>query len=157
MISGFYKFKKMAEKQLNILLADDDKDDCTFFEAALAALNLKTQLKTVNDGEKLMTYLSENTHQLPDVLFLDLNMPRKNGFECLTELKDNERLKHIPVVIFSTSFPKAIIDRVFKMGANLYIRKPGDFGQLKQIIHNALPIATENYFSKGSLKYILNA
>jgi CheY-like chemotaxis protein len=147
----------MAKKQLNILLADDDNDDCAFFEAALTALNLETQLKTVNDGEALMTYLSKNIHQLPDVLFLDLNMPRKNGFECLTELKENIQLKDIPIVIFSTSFPKAIIDKVFKMGANLYIRKPGDFAQLKQVIHNALPIATENQFSKGSLKYILNA
>ena len=82
-------------KLLNILLADDDNDDCTFFEAALSALNLKTQLKTVNDGEALMTYLSENVHQLPDVLFLDLNMPRKNGFECLTDLKENNRFKQI--------------------------------------------------------------
>jgi CheY-like chemotaxis protein len=148
---------KNMTKQLNILLADDDMDDCQFFKDALAALHLKTQLKIVNDGEALMTYLSENGHQLPDVLFLDLNMPRKNGFECLTELKDNVQLKDIPVVIFSTSFPKAIIDMVFKMGANLYIRKPGDFGQLKQVIYNALPIAIESHFSKGSLKYILNA
>ncbi len=147
----------MTEKSLNILLADDDMDDCNFFKDALHALPIKTQLKTVNDGEALMKYLSENSHQLPDVLFLDLNMPRKNGFECLTELKDNGQLIDIPVVIFSTSFPKAIIDKVFKMGANLYIRKPGDFAQLKQVIHNALPIATENHFSKGTLKYILNA
>jgi CheY-like chemotaxis protein len=144
-------------QQLNILLADDDVDDCNFFKDALAALNLKTQLKIVNDGEALMTYLFENVHQLPNVLFLDLNMPRKNGFECLTELKDNVQLKDIPIVIFSTSFPKAIIDTVFKMGANIYVRKPGDFAQLKQVIHNALPIATENHFSRGSLKYILNA
>jgi CheY-like chemotaxis protein len=147
----------MTKKPLNILLADDDMDDCNFFKDALNALPLNTQLKIVHDGESLMAYLSENAHQLPDVLFLDLNMPRKNGFECLTELQDNVQLKNIPVVIFSTSFPKAIIDKVFKMGANLYIRKPGDFAQLKQVIHNALPIATENHFSKGSLKYILNA
>jgi CheY-like chemotaxis protein len=147
----------MTEQPLHILLADDDTDDCGFFKDALAVLSLNTHLTVVNDGEKLMTYLLNNLDNLPNVLFLDLSMPRKNGFECLTEIKDNVQLQNIPVVIFSTSFPKAIIDKVFKMGANLYIRKPGDFGQLKQIIHNALPIATDNHFSKGSLKYILNA
>jgi CheY-like chemotaxis protein len=147
----------MTIKPLNILLADDDMDDCNFFKQALEALSVSTHLKTVNDGEQLMSYLLDNVETLPDVLFLDLNMPRKNGFECLTEIKDNEQLQHIPIVIFSTSFPKNIIDKAFKLGANVYVRKPGDFAQLKQIIHNALPIVTDNSFSKGPLKYILNA
>jgi CheY-like chemotaxis protein len=147
----------MTIKQLNILLADDDMDDCNFFKQALEALPIPTHLKTVHDGEQLMAYLLGKVETLPDVLFLDLNMPRKNGFECLTEIKDNTQLKHIPVVIFSTSFPKNIIDKAFKLGANVYVRKPGDFAQLKQVIHNALPIATENTFSKIPLKYILNA
>jgi CheY-like chemotaxis protein len=71
-------------KSINILLADDDTDDCFFFEKALREISITTQLTSVSDGERLMDHLSKNLGKLPDVLFLDLNMPRKSGFECLT-------------------------------------------------------------------------
>ena len=147
----------MNLKQLNILLADDDIDDCQFFKEALEALPLTTQLKTVHDGEQLMNYLEENAEHLPHVLFLDINMPRKNGFECLSEIKHNDKLKDLPVVMFSTSNPKDSIEILFKTGADVYIRKPSNFSQLVQVIHHALPMAAENIFSNGKLKYILNA
>ena len=147
----------MNLKQLNILLADDDLDDCRFFKEALEALPLTTKLTTVNDGEELMTYLLENTDHLPHVLFLDINMPRKDGFECLTEIKNNDTLKDLPVVMFSTSGAQDKISILFKTGADVYIRKPSNFAQLVQVIHHALPLAAENIFSNGKLKYILNA
>ena len=147
----------MNLKQLNILLADDDIDDCQFFKEALEALPLTAQLKTVHDGEQLMNYLEENAEHLPHVLFLDINMPRKNGFECLSEIKHNDKLKDLPVVMFSTSNPKDSIEILFKTGADVYIRKPSNFSQLVQVIHHALPMAAENIFSNGKLKYILNA
>ena len=117
----------MNLKQLNILLADDDLDDCRFFKEALEALPLTTKLTTVNDGEELMTYLLENTDHLPHVLFLDINMPRKDGFECLTEIKNNDTLKDLPVVMFSTSGAQDKISILFKTGADVYIRKPSNF------------------------------
>lgn len=144
-------------KQLNILLADDDTDDCNFFKEALEKLQLSAHLTTVHDGDGLMKLLTNEANELPHVLFLDINMPRKNGFECLSEIKQNEKLKDLPVVIFSTSSSKDNINRVFKIGAHVYIRKPGDFSQLMQVIHHALPIAAEKIFSKNQLKYILNA
>ena len=147
----------MNLKQLNILLADDDLDDCRFFKEALEALPLTTKLTTVNDGEELMTYLLENTHHLPHVLFLDINMPRKNGFECLSEIKHHDKLKDLPVVMFSTSNAQDKINILFNTGADVYIRKPSNFAQLVQVIHHALPLAAENIFSNGKLKYILNA
>lgn len=147
----------MKQEQLNILLADDDTDDCIFFKQALDELALPTHLTTVNDGEQLMNYLSENSEHIPDVLFLDINMPRKNGIECLAEIKKNKKLKDLPVVMFSTSNEWNTINMLFKTGAHVYIHKPGDFSQLKQLIHHALPIAVENKFSNGKLKYILNA
>jgi CheY-like chemotaxis protein len=101
-----------AEKQgspLNILLADDDADDRAFFGQALRQIPIAANLITVNDGEELMEYLSQHAEQLPEVLFLDLSMPRKSGFECLTEMKDNSTLKDIPVVMFSTSYTRIII------------------------------------------------
>src|SRR5665647_2218424 len=90
--------------QLNILLADDDTDDCIFFKEALRELLLYTNLTTVQDGEQLMQLLTNETNELPHILFLDLNMPRKNGFECLSEIKQNKNLKDLPVVIFTTFF-----------------------------------------------------
>jgi DNA-binding NarL/FixJ family response regulator len=104
-----------------------------------------------------MNYLSKNSKNLPDILFLDLSMPRKNGLECLTEIKQNKNLKDLSLVMLSTSNSKETISTVFKIGANVYIHKPGDFAQLKQVIHHALPIATEKIFSYSPVKYILNA
>lgn len=147
----------MSVKHLNVLLADDDLDDCNLFKHALEELPLSAQLTTVHDGEQLMNYLSENSQHLPQVLFLDINMPRKNGLECLAEIKRNPTLKDIPVVMFSTSNSWDTITMLFKSGSNVYIHKPSDFAQLKQVIYHALPIATEEVFSISPLKYILNA
>ena len=148
-------YKKI--KTLNILLADDDTDDCNFFKEALVKLNLSANLKTVNDGEELMQLLSNETIDLPNLLFLDINMPRKNGFECLSEIKKNDRLKDLPIVIFSTSNSRDNINHAFKIGANIYISKPGNFNQLMQVIQHAIPIASDKIVSSSQLKYILNA
>ncbi len=147
----------MNPKQLNILLADDDTDDCHFFNEALEVLPVATKLKIVSDGVELMDYLTENIEHLPHILFLDINMPRKNGFECLSEIKHHERLKDLPVVMFSTSNAHDKISILFKTGADVYIRKPSNFAQLVQVINHALPLAAENIFSNGKIKYILNA
>lgn len=147
----------MNQETIKILLADDDLDDRSFFEEALKQLPISSSLKVVNDGEQLMRMLANETLDLPHVIFLDINMPQKTGVECLVEIKQNERLKSLPVVMFSTSNASDKINMLFKSGAIIYIHKPGDFSQLKQVIHHALPIATEKIFSKNQLKYILNA
>jgi CheY-like chemotaxis protein len=129
---------------LKILLAEDDRDDRFFFEKALKEINIGTQLATVNDGDELMDYLFKNIHQLPDIIFLDLSMPRKTGYECLAEMKEDILLKEIPVVMFSTfyardiNYEKDMINMLGEIGAHDYIRKPGSFEQLKIVIKNAL-------------------
>ncbi|MEO6252052.1 MAG: response regulator [Ferruginibacter sp.] len=147
----------MNTTQLNILLADDDTDDCQFFKEAITEFIPATNFTVVNDGEQLMHLLINETGKLPDVLFLDLNMPRKDGFECLKEIKQNKRLKDLPVVILSTSSEYTHINNLFKNGADVYICKPGSFEQLVQVIHHALPMATENIITTNKLKYVLNA
>jgi CheY-like chemotaxis protein len=144
-------------KPLHILLADDDIDDCNFFKNALNELPISTQLTIVNDGDKLMQLLTNETTELPHVLFLDINMPRKNGFECLSEIKASKKLNSLPVVMFSTSYSPDKINMLFKIGAHVYIHKPSDFKQLVQVINHAIPMVEENIFSNGQLKYILNA
>ncbi len=128
----------------NVLIADDDIDDQFFFNKALKEISISTKLTTVYDGEELMMYLSENMEQLPDVLFLDINMPRKNGVECLAEIRQSKKLKHLFVVMFSTFYSRYIdyeqemIEKVKEIGVDDFIRKPHDYGQLKQIIHKVL-------------------
>jgi CheY-like chemotaxis protein len=133
----------------NILLADDDSDDCFFFDKALKTIPIATHLTTVHDGEQLMIYLSENTEHLPDVLFLDINMPRKNGFECISEIKKDKKLSSLFVVMFSTfysrdiNYEKGMIKKLHGIEMDQFIRKPHDFEKLKQIIHKVLITATE--------------
>lgn len=138
----------MNLRPLNILLADDDTDDRFFFKLALDALTIPTELMTVVDGEKLMEYLAENAHQLPDVLFLDLNMPRKNGFECLSEIKLNDGLKMLPVVIFSTSFEQEVVNLLYLNGAKYFMRKPAEFSQLKKIIQHTVQLIMQENISQ---------
>lgn len=124
----------MKSEPLNILLADDDTDDCLFFKEALDELMLDTHLTTVHHGEQLMHMITQEEAILPHIIFLDLNMPRKNGFECLTEIRLNPRLKAIPIIIFSTSFEQEVVNRLYDHGAHYFIRKPVEFSQFKKII-----------------------
>ena len=130
----------MKKNQLNSLLADDDKDDRFFFSMALEGFSIPTLLDTVVDGEKLMTYLSENLLRLPDVIFLDLNMPRKNGFECLLEIKLNPKLNQLPVIIFSTSYEQEVVNLLYKNGAKYFIRKPSEYLQFKKIVQQTITL-----------------
>jgi CheY-like chemotaxis protein len=130
-------------KQLNILLADDDMDDCIFFKQALTELILPTFLTTVHDGEQLMHLLINETIKFPDILFLDLNMPRKNGFECLSEIKQSNKLKLLPVIVFSTSFEQEVVNMLYQNGAQYFIRKPSEFSQFKKIIQQSLTLIVQ--------------
>jgi CheY-like chemotaxis protein len=139
----------MNKQIYNLLLADDDEDDCDFFKEALDELTLPTNLVTVNDGVELMNYLDINSSDnLPNILFIDLNMPRKNGHECLKEIREIDTLKNLPVAIFSTSLDTEIVDLMYEKGATYYIRKPGDFSKLKKVIENALITASKNNFKQ---------
>ncbi len=126
-----------------ILVADDDPDDCKFFREALETLPFIACQTDVNDGEELMQWLTNNTTKLPDVLFLDLNMPRKSGIQCLTEIKSNDRLRKIPVVIISTYYDRRIADVLYEIGASYYIQKPIGFSQLQSMISQAVELVTK--------------
>jgi CheY-like chemotaxis protein len=142
----------MSLKQLNILLADDDTDDCLFFKEALAGSVLSTHLTTVPDGEHLMHLLINGEYELPDVLFLDLNMPRKNGFECLSEIKQSSKLKLLPVIVFSTSFEQEVVTQLYQNGAQYFIRKPSAFSQFKKIILQALIIIVQGNTTQPAIE-----
>ena len=123
-----------------IFLAEDDADDRMLFAEALQEVNTSSRLTTAKDGVQLMKILEETVPPPPHVIFLDLNMPRKNGMECLAEIRGDQKLKNIPVVVFSTSSQPEIIDKVYHQGANYYICKPSTFSMLKQAIAYVLAI-----------------
>ena len=145
---------KQQHAPINILLADDDKDDRYFFKMALKEVSIATHLTTVSDGERLMDYLSENSENLPDVLFLDLNMPRKNGNECLVAIKSDKKLKQLPVIIYSTSLQDAVADVLYKNGAHYYLHKC-DIAILAKSIHRILTLLLENPKQPSRDQFIL--
>jgi CheY-like chemotaxis protein len=122
-----------------IFLADDDDDDRLLFVDALKELPTAAELTIARNGEHLMAMLKE-IGQKPDVLFLDLNMPLKNGFECLEEIKSTEGLKQVPVIIFSTASQPSAINQLYEQGAQLYVCKPTDFTNLKKLINHVLSV-----------------
>ncbi|NML22452.1 response regulator [Pseudoflavitalea sp. G-6-1-2] len=137
----------MSTYHFHLLLADDDKDDCLFFKEALEQLPYSTELKEFHFGDQLMQWLT-GTEGLPDALFLDLNMPRKNGFQCLSEIKNHEKLKALPVIILTTSYEKEIADRLYAGGASFYIRKPPVLSALIKALDEALTFIAKHTLSQ---------
>ena len=122
------------------MLADDDEDDRTFFKEAFQGIKIKTKINTVNDGVELLDHLTQPDIILPHVLFLDLNMPKKNGMQCLKEIKAMDKLKGIAIAIYSTSASENDIEETFVRGANIYIKKPSDFNTLKRILSEVITL-----------------
>jgi CheY-like chemotaxis protein len=130
----------MQYDDFHVLLADDDPDDRLFFKYAIEELKIKTIVTTVNDGVELMNYLNQPDVTLPHVVFLDLNMPRKGGMECLKEIRENKNFKELSIAIYSTSGSEKDIEESFVLGANIYIKKPNDFNSLKKILAEVINI-----------------
>jgi CheY-like chemotaxis protein len=134
---------KTKKKKLHILLADDDQDDRLFFREALDKVPIPTNLTTVENGKKLTDFLSGHRKELPDVLFLDINMPLKNGHECLSEIKQDKVLQHIPVVMYSTSLHDEVADVLYEKGAHYYLKKC-EYTDLPSGIHQVLTRLLKN-------------
>ncbi|MCH6200725.1 response regulator [Aquiflexum sp. LQ15W] len=129
----------MKEKSIKILLADDDEADRLLFKEAFDELNVGTTVETVNDGDELMHFMQNTeTENLPQILFLDINMPRKNGLECLKEIRADKKFKEVSVAIYSTSSSENDMQETFLNGANVYIHKPNDFQKLKKLLEKAI-------------------
>jgi len=137
---------------LNVVLADDDNDDCYLFDEVIEEIPLTIDLAIVHDGVELMDLLSNAPEDFPDVLFLDLNMPKKKGVECLTAIRSNSKFSHLPIVIFSTSFNREIANQLYKEGAYYYLRKPSSFSKLKKVIHQVLSKIAQNNHSKPPIE-----
>jgi len=122
-------------------------DDRMLFADAISDLKLPVDLQLVKDGAELMDYLLTSAIIMPEIIFLDLNMPRKNGFECLEEIKSHSSLKDIFIIIYSTTESQKEIDVVFDHQANLFIKKPNSFTELKSILSHVLTTDLKKQFS----------
>ena len=131
----------MDNEALQIILADDDESDRTNFIDALEESRIKSSVIAVKDGVELMDYLNSDDTPIPHLLFLDLNMPRKNGLTCLKEIRKTPKLKDVAVAIYSTSSYEKDIEETFQNGANVYIKKPRDYKVLKDVLDKVLSAA----------------
>jgi CheY-like chemotaxis protein len=137
---------RMEKKtDLNVLLADDDDDDREFFTEVINEIAPRVKINSVKNGNALMTLINTPETILPDIIFLDLNMPCKNGKECLKEIKKSSRLRHIPVIIYSTSSNVKDIENAYNEGADLYVTKPNTCTDLKRIAKKVLNIDWSNF------------
>ena len=130
----------MQQDSILITLADDDEDDRLFFTDAFEELKINTIVNTVNNGRELLNFLNLPDTILPNILFLDLNMPILNGIECLKEIKSNDKFKDIVIAIYSTSSSDQDVEDTFVLGANIYIKKPSNFNNLKKILSDIVTI-----------------
>ncbi|MDO6601722.1 response regulator [Arenibacter palladensis] len=122
---------------INIFLADDDQDDRELFMDALSELPIETSVKQFQNGVDLMAELYSGNPK-PDTIFLDLRMPLMDGFECLTDIRSIPELSEIQVIIYSTSYNEKEVEQLKESGANLYIKKPNSYNQLKTVLYKSL-------------------
>lgn len=128
----------MSHPFRTIFIAEDDEDDCLMFLEALQELNYDFEIVVSRNGNELMMNLNQRTPPLPYVSFLDLNMPMKNGFECLKEIKQMDKFKDMPIVVLSTSTEIKDINMAYRLGANYYMPKPDSFLKLVEGIQKIL-------------------
>lgn len=129
---------------LTVFYTDDDEDDLSIFVDAVESMPKKIELLTYNGGEKLLSAIN-NPPPTPHVVFLDLNMPGKNGFDVLTELRNSDQKRNIPIVIFSTSNEPSFIEKCRALGANLFITKPVLMKDIVKSIEHALEIDWKSF------------
>lgn len=125
---------------MTILIADDDADDRMFLEQAMRQNGYDQGIQFVEDGEDLMEYLrrqgryNDVNAPWPNMLILDLNMPRKNGFQALSEIKDDPKLRRLPVIVMTTSSADEDVIKTYNLGVNSFVTKPFNFNRLVEMV-----------------------
>jgi CheY-like chemotaxis protein len=125
-------------KPIDILLIEDNPGDVRLTREALKEAKVRNTLQVVQDGEEAMAYLQRvgryKDATRPDVIFLDLNLPRKTGLEVLKDVKADNDLRRIPIVVITTSSAEQDIIRSYDLHANCYVTKPVDLGQFLEVV-----------------------
>lgn len=116
------------------LLVDDDTDDTDMFHEALMEVDPSTVFYRATDGHDALAKLEKYQHEMPHIIFLDINMPRMDGWECLARLKATDIYKNIPVMMYSTSAHQRDIDIAMDRGALCFMTKPSDYNELRHVL-----------------------
>ena len=125
----------------SVVLADDTLEHCFFFRKALKEIAPDIQYTEVYDGEKLISLLEG---YLPDLLFMELSMPCKNGMQCIREIRENRSYDLMPIIVFSINSKPNAIQNAYSLGADLYIIKPGEYSALASCLEKVLSMDWEN-------------
>lgn len=128
----------MNKKITLIYLVDDDEDDRLFFSDAFSETEYNPEILTFDDGYKMLEALETEQVQIPQIIFLDLNMPHIGGLDCLKKLKKNKKFDDVAVAIYSTSAAEKDIGKTFKEGASLYIKKQSSFSDIVKTMNVVL-------------------
>lgn len=131
-------------KVKKIFVVDDDNDDINLFKEVLQEIDAAIECGVAEDGREAMDILTQSENDLPDLIFLDLNMPRMDGKECLRRLKADESLQHIPVLIYTTSSQSKDIEETMMSGAVCFITKPTTVRELESIIRAVISSPSGN-------------
>jgi CheY-like chemotaxis protein len=142
---------KLASSKASILLADDDSDDRELFTDIVKEIHPGITVNTVADGDELMKSLAAKNEDLPDLLFLDLNMPGKNGKQCLSEIRSDDGLRDLPIIIYSTSSLAQDISDTYSIGADLYLKKSSSFSGALATMRKILNMDFENRQSQPDM------
>lgn len=121
----------------HLLLAEDDSEDAEIFQTILSDVSSGINLSVVANGLLLMNFL-RTAQELPDIIFLDMNMPLKNGLQCLEEIKKSEKLKQVRIIILSTSSQPELVRAAYGLGAELYLEKPNSYSKFKTLLQKCL-------------------
>lgn len=127
----------MFKKLKHIFLVDDDEDDQLFFLEALREVDDSIEFTFAENGKKALSKLRELI-QLPDIIFLDINMPELNGFECLKEIKKCARLRTVPVIMLSTSVSLHDMTYSKELGAEMFYTKPSSYTKLRDLLQKII-------------------
>jgi CheY-like chemotaxis protein len=138
----------MQLHRMKIALVDDDHEDRAIFEEAFEMVESKNSLRSFSSAEEFFEFITRKEASVPDLIFLDLNMPKINGIEMLKMIKNDVRLKNVSVAIYSTSSSQDNIETTLSLGANIYITKPVSFQALKAIISKVMKINWRFHNSK---------
>lgn len=146
----------MTPVRTRFLIADDDPDDVSLFYEALKLIAPGMTCISVESGVEVFELLAKHQVDKPDIIFLDINMPLMNGWECLRKLKSSPDYRDIPAIMYSTSSAKKDINQAYSLGASLFLTKPEDFRELCQILEVVATTSEDSLLSRlqgfGSVK-----
>jgi CheY-like chemotaxis protein len=143
------------QSSLHLLFVDDDSDESYLFNEALEHSGLNIELSRAKDGNDLIEYLKNES--LPDMVFIDLNMPYKDGLEALIEIRKDEKFNKLPLVIYSTTKNNSHIDSSYKNGASLFVVKPNTFDGMVEIVKKVCTIDWENFSTPKREEFLITA